>query len=320
MDAISTVNMPQATHEAAKNAAVWFAPSNASTLVLRGRGVFPFLQRLSTNDLLSLGDGELRPTLFLNANGRCLERVLVQRMAEKAILYLGTGRETRLGPYLRRNIFFRDEVVVDDSAEWTHFEIHGPQSQEVIAKIQLHQFVGYAYRMQEYSEQRWFITVQTSFAATLWSQCQSFGGQLPLADSSLREILRIEAGCPAPENEINPNFTPLELGLLADISFQKGCYIGQEIIARMESRHKIPRLLVQLECESPLILGATLLKGGKPVGVITSQAHRADGEGIGLSVVRRFAAKVGVTLQLADQSASARITGIAGQQPSWALP
>jgi len=66
------------------------------------------------------------------------------------------------------------------------------------------------------------------------------------------EIYRVEKGIPAAPNEINMEYNPLELGLNAAIDFNKGCYIGQEVIARLDTYDKVKRHLVGLEFAEPV--------------------------------------------------------------------
>jgi aminomethyltransferase len=73
--------------------------------------------------------------------------------------------------------------------------------------------------------------------------------------------------------------------LWADVSFNKGCYIGQEIIARMESRGKLAKKLVQLTADAPLEVGSTVRANGKNAGTVTSTAVGPHGA-IGLGYVK----------------------------------
>lgn len=105
-------------------------------------------------------------------------------------------------------------------------------------------------------------------------------------DHALMEILRIEAGLPGLESEIQADSIPLEVGLWEYISFSKGCYIGQEIIARMESRGKQARKLVGLRSANELFVGTPLTVEGKSIGAITSVALSPRLGWIGLASVK----------------------------------
>lgn len=94
------------------------------------------------------------------------------------------------------------------------------------------------------------------------------------------ERARIEAGWPAMGNELTPDSIPNETGLIPlTVSFTKGCYTGQELVARIDSRgNNVPKRLMRLRSEQPMPVGDDLVVDGKVVGSITSSsgtdAHR----------------------------------------------
>jgi aminomethyltransferase len=100
--------------------------------------------------------------------------------------------------------------------------------------------------------------------------------------------LRIAAGYPRFPNEVGEDYIPLETGLLDAISFNKGCYIGQEIIARMESRGQIAKRLVMLDVSfGDARTGDEIRAGGDAIGKLTSlQSARYEGHRYGLGYVR----------------------------------
>jgi folate-binding protein YgfZ len=102
------------------------------------------------------------------------------------------------------------------------------------------------------------------------------------------EILRIEAGTPCFGTELGPDVLPAEARLEAAIAFDKGCYTGQEIVARVESRGQVRRHLVglRLEGESAPTPGMTIEVGSAPVGQLTSGCISPACGAIGLAFVR----------------------------------
>ena len=103
-------------------------------------------------------------------------------------------------------------------------------------------------------------------------------------DEATFDYLRIEAGLPRFGHELSEDYIPLETGLWNDVSFAKGCYIGQEIIARMESRGKLAKKLVRFSAESPLTAG-DITSNGKKAGTLTSVANAEHGS-VALGYVR----------------------------------
>jgi aminomethyltransferase len=114
-----------------------------------------------------------------------------------------------------------------------------------------------------------------------------------LGDDSAYERLRVRAGEPAAGHELTDAYIPLELDLWGSVSFSKGCYIGQEILARMESRGKLARRLRGLRADAALTVGADVralgadnTPTGGALGVVTSAAELPEVGSAGLAVLR----------------------------------
>jgi folate-binding protein YgfZ len=112
-------------------------------------------------------------------------------------------------------------------------------------------------------------------------------GLEPTLDADELELRRIEAGAPRWGHEIDDRILPAEAGLDAThVSFTKGCYPGQEPVARLHYRGHANRGLRVLELGEVPGPGAELVHDGKPVGRVTSAARRPDGSVVALAYVR----------------------------------
>ena len=100
------------------------------------------------------------------------------------------------------------------------------------------------------------------------------------------ERWRLQSGFPPGPGELNGETNPLELGLVARISTEKGCYLGQETMAKLVGQAGVKQQLRCWSCRSPLSTGTKLTLDGERAGVITS-ALEHDGSWIGLALVRR---------------------------------
>jgi folate-binding protein YgfZ len=110
----------------------------------------------------------------------------------------------------------------------------------------------------------------------------------PTIDEDELERRRIEAGVPRWGRELDDRILPAEAGLEeTHISFTKGCYPGQEPVARLHYRGKANRGLRVLELPDVPEYDAELLHDGKVVGRVTSAARRPDGSVVALAYVRR---------------------------------
>jgi tRNA-modifying protein YgfZ len=106
-------------------------------------------------------------------------------------------------------------------------------------------------------------------------------------DPQTYETVRIEAGIPAVGHELSEEFTPLEAGLRAAISGEKGCYTGQEIIARQITYDKVTQNLSGLRLSGPSGPGAAIWADDRPAGVITSYAYSPRVGHIALAILKR---------------------------------
>ncbi len=101
------------------------------------------------------------------------------------------------------------------------------------------------------------------------------------------EILRVETGLPAAYHELVEAYTPLELNLETAIVDTKGCYTGQEVIARQRTYDKVARKLVGLRLEASVSNGADVLAESRPAGVVTSAILSPRLGPLALAVLRR---------------------------------
>jgi folate-binding protein YgfZ len=108
------------------------------------------------------------------------------------------------------------------------------------------------------------------------------------ASAAQYERARIESGVPAMGRELTEATIPAESGVVArSVSFTKGCFTGQELVARIDSRGgNVPRPVRLLRAEVVVPLGARVVQGGRDVGVVTSSAPAPDG-GVALALVAR---------------------------------
>lgn len=117
-------------------------------------------------------------------------------------------------------------------------------------------------------------------------------------DAETLDVMRIEAGLPALGRELDEEVLPPEARLERAISTTKGCYVGQEIVARLRARGQVNHLLVglALEVDALPVEGTVLTADGRPTGEITSRAESPALGPIALGYVRREHAEPGTTV------------------------
>ncbi len=110
--------------------------------------------------------------------------------------------------------------------------------------------------------------------------------------------MRVEAGIVAFGREISGEEFPQEARLDEAVDYDKGCYLGQETVARIHYRGQVNRLLSGLRSESPLTPGARLISSGKEVGRVTSAVVSPRLGPIALGYVRRQESEAGAALEV----------------------
>jgi aminomethyltransferase len=320
-----------AEYRAAHETAVIMDRSHERRLSITGRDRLAVLHRISTNHLERLTDGEGAPTIFTNANARILDRATVYHRRDEALLTAEPGRGSALRAYLQRSIFFNDEAKVTDLAAATRqFALHGVKADQAVAGLvpDAASIPPYGHRTVEIDGAAVFIGRRAALIGSAWTVIAPLDAASAVwmrlaaaarpAGSLAYNILRVEAGRPGGGRELSEQYIPLEVGLWDEVSFNKGCYTGQEIIARMESRERIARTIVCLRMNSAVDAPAPLTSDGREVGTITSSAQTPDGEYLGIGIVKIGEARVGRRLITAS-GAAAEVTRLPGAQPPFGL-
>jgi len=299
--------------------------SHEGRFEIAGNDRLTILHRISTNDLLTLKAGEGRPTVFTNAIARILDRATVYQRGERALVITEPGRGEALRRYLQRNIFFNDDAhLLDLAATTRQFVLHGAQADRIggqlapdlapmhSADVNIAQVPVVILRDKPISGGHWRIIVPNEGAAEIWAALLAQG--VTPAGSLTYNVLRIRAGRPGVGHELTTDYIPLELGLWDEVSFTKGCYTGQEIIARMESRGRLAKTIVTLKMSAAVEAPAPITHGGREIGTLTSSVQTPDGDSIGIGVIKVAQAEISASVMVGNVI-SAEISGLPGAQP-----
>jgi tRNA-modifying protein YgfZ len=213
-----------------------------------------YLQRMVSNDVEALTPGEACPALLLTAKARVIAPVVVLRRAADDFLLL---TEPGLGEVVRAHL-----VRMRLRAQC---EIEPEEHQSALV------FGGADGFQTDWPGAREMLDPEVA----------------PTLSEDELEVRRIENGVPRWEHEIDDRILPAEAGLDAThVSFSKGCYPGQEPIARLHFRGHPNRALRVLELEEVPEYDAPLVHDGREVGRVTSAARRDDGRVVALAYVR----------------------------------
>jgi folate-binding protein YgfZ len=207
--------------------------------------------------------------------------------------------------HLRKHVAADDVELSDAAQELALLAVEGPAAPEVLARatggaplpaegeVAAATIAGVSLALAgwgESGERAFRIAAPTDAAARVEEALAAAGAPLGLVRGSAaaHEILRIEAGTPGFAGELAQGLLPAEARLTAAIAFDKGCYTGQEIVARVESRAQIRRILVglRLEGEPAPARGAPIHAADERVGEVTSSALSPACGTIAIGLVR----------------------------------
>ncbi len=230
------------------------AARERACLRVAGPDACDYLQRMVSNDVAALQVGDACPALLLTAKARVIAPLVVCRRGEADFLILtepeldGAVR----GVLLRLRLRARCEIEPEEHS--SVLVLGGREG---------------------------FATDFPGAVEVLDSALE------PTIDADELELRRIEAGVPRWGREIDDRILPAEAGLdVTHVSFSKGCYPGQEPVARLHFRGHPNRGLRVLELDDVPEPGAELVYDGKRVGRVTSAAQRPDGSVVALAYVR----------------------------------
>src|SRR4051794_20194764 len=248
-----------AEYTAALEDVVWYDASANGRLRLTDRDRAELLHRLSTNDTNRLKPGDGLRTALVNYNARIIDVLTVYALPEHLLVTTSADQSSAIMRMLRKNIFFKDRVTVEDlSAETLELHLYGPQAAGVAAQISSVDPRDWPpYHIQAVTggdAQGWLARIAPLGGAgfALFAQVADRDavlgalGDIPRLSEPTFDVLRVEAGYPIFGRELSLEYIPLQTRLDDAVSFTKGCYVGQEIIARMESRNRRAKQLMGL--------------------------------------------------------------------------
>lgn len=286
--------------------------SHWGRLQFSGEDKLRFLHNQSTNNFNGLQPGQGCDTVFVTSTARTIDLVTAYLTEETVLVLVSPTRRQFLIDWLDRYIFPMDRVQIKDvTKETATFSLIGPESQPLLEKI-----IGENLAVNAYGEHQFVKGKNGSFriavgnglaipgytlildadqAVKVWQQLIE-AGAVPMGES-VWEQLRITQGRPAPDFELTDDYNPLESRLLHTISYEKGCYIGQETIARLNTYKGVKQHLWGLRLNGKAELGSPVKIDDEKVGTLTSFTETEAGA-FGLAYIRTKAGGEGLKVQV----------------------
>lgn len=253
-----------------------------------------------TNDIRDLAPSHGVYSFLLNAQGRILGDMYVFHRGEYVLVDTDREQASKMIETFDKFIIMDDVELSDASEKLTAIGVRGPKSKDVLAKtgvavpaLQPLEVADLTWRGMGISlvagEQanEYQIWVAAPHAAAVWDALLE-AGATPIGIEAL-ELARIAVGIPRYGVDIRERDLPQETEQYRALNFNKGCYVGQEIVERIRSRGQVHRRFTRFEVEGEVAAGTKIRAGGKDVGEITSVASLPGGRRVALGYARREA-------------------------------
>lgn len=247
------------------------------------------LQGLVTNDLDGLRDGQARFAGLLSPQGKILFDFLVVRQGSGYLLDVDRSKAGELVKRLTMYKLRADVAIADASASYDVHAVWGPETGAPVEAPA----VSFADPRHPALGSRELVPSELA------------SNELP-ASRSAYDALRVEAGVPEGGKDYDFGDTyphEADFDLLHGLSFTKGCYVGQEIVARMQNKTVVRKRVVKVSGSEPLVTGADVLLGEVPIGRIGTVDGRS-----GLAMLRLDRAAEAQEKGLALRAAQAVVT------------
>jgi folate-binding protein YgfZ len=321
-------------HRTAREGVAIFDRSALGKAEVTGRDRAAFLQGMLTNDVKGLAPGQGCAAAFLDAHGRVMALLVVYALADRLWLELPSG-------LTEKTLQGLDHFLISEKAEFEAADerfavigaegpgaralLEGLTGQPVDLTVHGHVEASIAgapvrlIRRDEVGAPGFHCWTAPAHAPAVWQALRG-AGAAPAGHEAL-EVLRIEAGVPAYGRDVDETVIMPETRLEALVNYTKGCYIGQETVARVKYRGHVNRALSGLTLEGQHVPapGARVMAEDKDVGRITSAAWSPTlGAPVALGYVRRehFEPGSAVTVLDGDASFPARVTALPFVPPS----
>ncbi len=262
---------------------------NCGVLILKGSDRIDFLNRMSTNDLTVLPPNHYKKTILTSDKGRIIDLITILNFENHSIIITTENYEDRITTHLDKYIIMDDVVIEKPSSKHSLILLWGDDVKSKVNGTENTNLLDnnlfslsdteYVFEDNFGFDKAIYLTIESNVASVKSKYNQA--NEVSFDDY---EHLRISLGIADGANEFNDLINPKECGLEKYISYTKGCYIGQEVIARLDAQGKIPKQMVKVTTVQTISNGDKVFSDGKEVGLITSVSKN-----LGLAFIRSTA-------------------------------
>ncbi len=263
-------------------------------LRVRGSDRTSFLHNMLTNDIKALSPGKGCYAALLTDRAKMVSDMFVFAFEDSYLLDIEPGTLEKARQFIEKYIIADDVTIEDETLATGHICFQGPGAEPLHGKN-----MGSVPLLNGYH-----MVCSAQSLEKAWADLVN-SGAVPVGLEAL-EALRIEAGIPRFGTDMDDTVLIMEAGLTHAISFTKGCYLGQEIVARVTTHGRLTRKLFRLTLsgKNPLKTGEKIYKNSEEAGYITSSAFSPGlGKVVALGYVKTEYAEPGTSLGVAGREA-----------------
>lgn len=250
----------------------------------KGKDALDFLNRMSTNNLSDLNNNEYQKTVLTTDKGRIIDLIDVIKIKDQLLLLTTNKYEDKIVTHLNKYAIIDDVVFEKSNEQLLSIKIFGENLINNFSNL-------FGFNIQKDIKIKFFKEINSEFAyyqnypietISILSHLSNINEYIEILNEEKQmtdeeyEIFRIENGIPEGPNELNEQINPKECNLEKFISYTKGCYIGQEVIARLDAQGKVPKKLVLINSEDEIKINDKIYIEGKEAGFISSSSLKKD--------------------------------------------
>ncbi len=274
-------------YEALHEAAAWLDLSDRGKIRATGEDRARLLHAMLTNDVQGLKAGEANYHFLLNAQGRIQADLHVCKLEDSILLDTEPQSTKRVYETLDHYII-ADDVQLEDITERTAtVAVEGPKAEETAGRA-----ARQGWKLSATGQPGVWFFVPAEEKAALAAELEAAGAVRASAEEA--RVVRVENGIPRCGEDFGDTTLPQETQQMRALHFNKGCYLGQEIVERIRSRGQVHRLLVRVAWEG---------SGPPPEGVTSAVWSPRMGKWIGFAMLRRDEAAPGATVTIGGRPA-----------------
>lgn len=292
---------------------------------LKGKDVLDFIHRISTNSTKNLPKEQITKTIFTTEKGRIIDLTILFNFEDYQLLFCNAENLKKVKSWINRYVISDDVKAQIVDGKYTMLELLGPQAEsfaslicgKIVNEIAPDSFKvvsseGLLFFLAKISSgngkfKYWFIADKENGQNLVQFMLDNKGPfDFNLIGEAAYKEYRIEQGIPKAPNELNDNFNPHDANLIQYVDFKKGCYIGQEVIARLDTYEKIKHTLTGICFNENADESASYTlydKEGKEAGAVTSLVNSIKCKKyIGLAYVKKSLYTEGKELIARDEN------------------